>query len=101
VRCPLLIIAGEQDQVVPPAHSRRLYEAASNPKQFELIPGADCNDLELLTGSRLIDRVVRFTAQALGRDHPQPAGGGYRRSDGHIGPAFRRAGAGNERNTSL
>ena len=41
VRCPLLIIAGEQDQVVPPAHSRRLYEAASDPKQFELIPGAD------------------------------------------------------------
>jgi len=76
VRCPLLIIAGEQDQVVPPAHSRRLYEAASDPKQFELIPGADHNDLELLTGSRLIDRMVRFTAQALGHDHPQPAGGG-------------------------
>ncbi len=76
VRCPLLIIAGEQDQVVPPAHSRRLYEAASDPKQFELIPGAEHNDLELLTGSRLIDRMVRFTAQALGRDHPKPTGGG-------------------------
>jgi fermentation-respiration switch protein FrsA (DUF1100 family) len=76
VRCPVLIIAGEQDQIVPPAHSRRLYEAAHDPKQFELIPGADHNDLELLAGRRLIDRVVRFTADALGRDRGEPTGGG-------------------------
>src|SRR5216684_3639700 len=72
VRCPVLIIAGEQDQIVPPAHSRRLYEAAHDPKEFELIPGADHNDLELLAGRRLIDRVVRFAANALGRDRGEP-----------------------------
>jgi fermentation-respiration switch protein FrsA (DUF1100 family) len=76
VRCPVLIVAGEQDRVVPPAHSRRLYEAASGPKQFELIPGAHHNDLELLTGGRLIDRVVRFTRERLGGDRGQHMGGG-------------------------
>jgi fermentation-respiration switch protein FrsA (DUF1100 family) len=76
VRCPLLVIAGEQDRVVPPAHSRRLYEAASDPKQFELIPGVDHNDLELLKGRRLIDRVVRFTREAVEPDRGQHAGGG-------------------------
>ncbi len=76
VRCPVLIIAGEQDQIVPPAHSWRLYEAAHDPKEFELIRGADHNDLELLAGRRLIDRVVRFAANALGRDRGEPTGGG-------------------------
>jgi fermentation-respiration switch protein FrsA (DUF1100 family) len=75
VRCPVLVIAGERDQVVPQADSRRLYEAASGPKQFELIPGADHNDLELLSGGRLLDRVVRFTREALGRDRGQHTGG--------------------------
>jgi fermentation-respiration switch protein FrsA (DUF1100 family) len=75
VRCPVLVIAGKQDRVVPPAYSRRLYEAASGPKRFDLIPGADHNDQELLTGKRLIDRVVRFAAEALGHDQGQPAGG--------------------------
>jgi fermentation-respiration switch protein FrsA (DUF1100 family) len=76
VRCPVLVIAGEQDQIVPIAQSRRVYETASGPKQFELIPGADHNDLELLIGERLTDRVVRFTQEALGRDRGQHAGGG-------------------------
>ncbi len=76
VRCPVLIIAGDKDQVVPPAHSRRLYEAAHDPKQFELVPGADHNDPELLTGSRLIDRVALFAgAEIVGRDRSRLAGG--------------------------
>jgi fermentation-respiration switch protein FrsA (DUF1100 family) len=76
VRCPVLVIAGEQDRIVPITQSRRLYEAAHDPKQFELIPGADHNDLELLIGERLTDRVVRFTREALGRDRGQHAGRG-------------------------
>jgi fermentation-respiration switch protein FrsA (DUF1100 family) len=75
VRCPVLIIAGDKDQIVPLAHSRRLYEAAHDPKQFELVPGADHNDPELLTGSHLIDRVVRFAAELVERDQTQLARG--------------------------
>jgi fermentation-respiration switch protein FrsA (DUF1100 family) len=57
---PLLVVAGERDRIVPAAHSRRLFEAAPQPKRFVLLPGADHNDLELLAGPRLVDEVTAF-----------------------------------------
>jgi uncharacterized protein len=74
VRCPLLMIAGQRDAIVPPAHSRRLYEAASDPKNFELIPGADHNDFELLAGTRLVELTLQFVADALSREALPPQG---------------------------
>jgi pimeloyl-ACP methyl ester carboxylesterase len=43
IAAPLLCIAAERDNVIPPAHARRLYEAWSGPKQWVLLPGADHN----------------------------------------------------------
>jgi uncharacterized protein len=64
--CPVLVIAGEQDRIVPPEQSRRLYEAARGPNtRFVLVPGADHNDFELLAGSRLIDALRRFLDEVL------------------------------------
>ena len=54
VRAPLLVIAGARDRIVPLAHSRRLFDAANEPKRFVPIDGADHNDLALLAGDRLI-----------------------------------------------
>jgi hypothetical protein len=50
IRSPLLIIQGEADTIVPLAMSRRLYEAAKEPKTLRLIPGADHNDLLFVGG---------------------------------------------------
>ena len=61
----MLIIAGDQDRIVPQSQSHRLYDAAREPKRFVLIRGADHNDLELLAGSQLIDEVTRFIEEAL------------------------------------
>jgi hypothetical protein len=58
VRCPLLVIAAENDSVVPTRLSRALHAAANEPKQLLVVPGADHNDYELLAGSRLVDAVV-------------------------------------------
>jgi fermentation-respiration switch protein FrsA (DUF1100 family) len=74
VRCPLLVIAGDRDAIVPPAHSRRLYEAASDPTYFELIRGADHNDFELLAGTRLVELTLEFAAGALSREALPPQG---------------------------
>ena len=60
VRSPLLVIAGDRDVIVPFEFSRRLYDAAADPKKFVLIAGADHNDHELLSGAEMVDGIVRF-----------------------------------------
>ena len=64
VRCPVLVIAGDRDTIVPAEQSQRLYAAASQPKRFVLIADADHNDFELLAGSRLLEEVKGFLASA-------------------------------------
>ena len=66
VAAPVLVVAGERDSLVPVAQSRRLYEAAAEPKRFVLIAGADHNDYALLAGERFIGEVVRFLHDAAG-----------------------------------
>jgi len=39
VRCPVLFVVGEADDKVPPAASRRLFDAANEPKAWRQIPG--------------------------------------------------------------
>jgi len=57
---PLLVVAGERDRIIPAAHSRRLFDAAPEPKRFVLLPGADHNDLDLLAGPRLLAELLAF-----------------------------------------
>jgi uncharacterized protein len=63
--CPVLIVVGYHDRIVPPDQSRRLYDAAPEPKRFVVIQGADHNDFELLAGDLLIGEVTRFVNEAL------------------------------------
>src|SRR3984893_8320723 len=63
--CPVLIIAGDQDRIVPQDQSRRLFDAAQEPKRFVLIRGANHNDFELLAGGELLDEVTRFVGDVL------------------------------------
>ena len=58
VRCPLLVVAGGADGIVPAAQSRRLHDAAAEPKRYVEIPGAGHNDLELFAGDRLVREVA-------------------------------------------
>lgn len=60
---PVLVIAGDADSIVPFEQSRRLFDAATEPKRFVAIEGADHNDPALFTGQRLLDEVDRFLAE--------------------------------------
>jgi fermentation-respiration switch protein FrsA (DUF1100 family) len=60
---PLLVVAGERDRIVPASHSRRLFDAAPQPKRLVLLPGADHNDLDLLAGPGLLAEVLAFLGQ--------------------------------------
>lgn len=57
---PVLVIAGERDGIVPAAFSRRLYDAASVPKRFVLVPGAGHNDAALLDGRQTVSEILGF-----------------------------------------
>ena len=45
VEAPLLAIVGARDTIIPPEHSRRLYEAWPAPKRWVEVAGADHNGL--------------------------------------------------------
>jgi hypothetical protein len=45
LRCPTLLIHGAADTLIPPRHSKRLYERITAPRQLELIEDAGHNTL--------------------------------------------------------
>ena len=51
VRCPLLIVHSRDDEMIPVAHGRRLFDAAKEPKGFLEIRGSH-NDGFLTSGNR-------------------------------------------------
>jgi fermentation-respiration switch protein FrsA (DUF1100 family) len=63
VRAPMLVIAGDRDDIVPESLSRRLFDAAAQPKRWLLVPGAGHNDPEFLDGRRMLDEVRRFLSE--------------------------------------
>jgi uncharacterized protein len=46
IGAPLLCIAAEQDEVIPPEHARRLYETWAGPKKWLLLAGAGHNSTD-------------------------------------------------------
>ena len=62
VHCPVLIIHGDSDTVIPPWHGKKLYDLADEPKKFVSISGADHNDLEMVAGKSYIEALQQFAA---------------------------------------
>jgi uncharacterized protein len=60
IRVPLLVIAAAHDSIVPTSQSRRLFEAANEPKKLLIVNAADHNDLELLAGPAVLGTVNEF-----------------------------------------
>ncbi len=58
VTCPMAIIAGDRDAIIPISQSRALFDAGREPKTFTVIEGADHNDAALVHGPRVLDAVV-------------------------------------------
>jgi fermentation-respiration switch protein FrsA (DUF1100 family) len=52
VRCPVLVMHGEADEIVPLWHGQRLFERAPGPKMLVVIPGAHHNDFMQVAGAR-------------------------------------------------
>ena len=61
---PVLVIAGDRDDIVPATLSKRLYDAAPEPKRFLSIPGTGHNDPALLDGRHMLSEIERFLSEA-------------------------------------
>lgn len=61
--CPLLMLHGEADRLIPPSSGRALFEAARGPKQWHLAPGAGHNDVRATLGKQWGKLVAGFLAQ--------------------------------------
>jgi fermentation-respiration switch protein FrsA (DUF1100 family) len=60
VTSPLLVIAGDDDRIVPLEDTEALYEAAPYPKKLVVIPDAGHNDEALAYGAQVIRALVDF-----------------------------------------
>jgi uncharacterized protein len=63
-RCPVLITHGTRDEVIPVAQGRKLFAAAPQPKQLEIIEGGTHN-LIGDQGKVYFDKVIGFLQQTL------------------------------------
>jgi fermentation-respiration switch protein FrsA (DUF1100 family) len=64
---PVMVIAGDRDDIVPESLSKKLYDAAGDPKRYLLVPGTGHNDPELVDGDRMLEEVGRFLSEAAVR----------------------------------
>lgn len=61
VKCPVLIIHGTKDSVIPHGHGKELFELANEPKRFIPVDGADHNDLVFVMGAeRYLKTIEEF-----------------------------------------
>ena len=65
---PVLILHGDQDAVVPVHHAKVLYEAALEPKEVWIVPGA--GHIQTMHDPAQRDRLVAYLREALG-ESPQ------------------------------
>ena len=63
--CPLLVIAGEVDRIVPTRQSRAIYEAAPGTRKRLLLLRGGHNDFELLAGESLVRETLAFIDASL------------------------------------
>jgi fermentation-respiration switch protein FrsA (DUF1100 family) len=60
IRRPLLILHGDQDNIVPISQGRKLFDAAYEPKQFQVLYGAGHDDTYIAGGAAYWDTLSEF-----------------------------------------
>jgi fermentation-respiration switch protein FrsA (DUF1100 family) len=65
ISCAKLFIHGTRDEIVPFRLGERLFELASDPKSFYVVPDAGHNDLPIVAGSEYARQLKTFLAGIL------------------------------------
>jgi hypothetical protein len=61
---PVLLIHGDADQIIPVHHAHRLFDAAREPRQLWIVPGA--NHIQTMAAPDWQDRLVAYLHELLG-----------------------------------
>jgi fermentation-respiration switch protein FrsA (DUF1100 family) len=72
IECPVLVIHGDVDALIPFEEGQRLFVAANEPKELFVVSGAGHNDVSIVAGDaygrRIRDWLDRACAMRLGED---------------------------------
>lgn len=74
VHCPVFVIHGAMDGLIPPDEGRALFDRARPPKRLWLVPDADHNDVSWVAGAEYGRRLRAFLDDPAGPDPfaPEP-----------------------------
>jgi abhydrolase domain-containing protein 17 len=61
VKCPILIVHGKEDQIIPVWHGEKLYESANEPKQMRIIEEAGHNNIMMVGGKPYKEAIKEFS----------------------------------------
>ncbi|CAM3797544.1 alpha/beta hydrolase [Mesobacillus thioparans] len=64
-KLPLLIIHGDQDQLVPTDMGKRIYDSATSPKHLWIVPGAGHTEAYTIAEQEYQDKLKAFWSSAL------------------------------------
>ncbi|MBT3201449.1 MAG: alpha/beta hydrolase, partial [Phycisphaerales bacterium] len=64
LRCPLLVIHSQDDEIIPYHHGRELFEAAGEPKRFQEITGGHNNGF-LISGDTYTNCLAEFLDSSI------------------------------------
>lgn len=67
IRCPVMVVHGDMDEVVLFEHGKRLYDSAPEPKYFYAIKGGHHNDTYIIGGEPYLSAISGFI-RSLGKD---------------------------------
>jgi fermentation-respiration switch protein FrsA (DUF1100 family) len=65
VRCPVLILHGDRDDIVPIGHGQALFAAAAGNKRLEIVPGAGHNDFILAAGTAYGEMIAAWAREVV------------------------------------
>jgi fermentation-respiration switch protein FrsA (DUF1100 family) len=67
VKCRVLILHGDRDDIVPVGHGRALFAAARGDKRLEVLEGAGHNDIVMAEGAGYGERIAAWAREAAPR----------------------------------
>ena len=71
IHCPVFVIHGSADQLIPVSEGRALYEAANDPKNLWIVEGAGHNNVALRAGGEYGRRLRHWIDDPVGQDTKQ------------------------------